>query len=76
LASGLNTQLFWESFKFYKSDVKKSTDVDIDWRVTTTQHRPSHIFVVFQKASKKNNQYNTNMVFDNMNLDRIRIKNT
>jgi hypothetical protein len=29
---------------------------------------------VFQKASRKNNQNNSNMVFDNMNLERIRIK--
>ncbi len=61
LASGLYTQLFWESCKVYKSDVKEPTDVDVDWRVKSTQHRPSHIFIVFQKASRKNNQYNTNM---------------
>jgi hypothetical protein len=60
-ASGLNTKLSWESSKVYKPHVKESTDVDVDWRCTTTQQRPSHIFIVFQKASRKNNQYNTNI---------------
>jgi hypothetical protein len=74
LASGFATELYWESAKVYKSDVKSTTDTEVDWSVTSSHHRPSHLFIVFQKQARHNSQSNTNMVFDHMNLERLRVK--
>ena len=50
--SGLTTQSFWEWYKVYKSDVKESTDVDIDCKVIT-QHR-YYIFIIFLHVISSN----------------------
>lgn len=74
LASGFATELYWESAKVYKSDVKTTTYTEVDWIVTTSHHRPSHIFIIFQKQARNNSQGQTNMVFDHINLERLRVK--
>jgi len=74
LASGFATELYWESAKVYKSDVKSITDTEVDWSVTSFHHRPSHIFIIFQNQARHNSQSETNMIFDHMDLERLRVK--
>jgi hypothetical protein len=72
LATGAINSLFWESYNVYRTDIRDDKNVQL--RITSTQHKPSHIFVVFQKKSRTENQAETNMVFDHMNLSKIQVK--
>jgi hypothetical protein len=72
LASGSINSLYWESYNVYRTDIRDDKNVQL--RITSTQHKPSHIFVVFQKTSRTENQLETNMVFDHMNLSKIQVE--
>ena len=72
LATGATSSLFWESYNVYRTDIRNDKNAQL--RITNTQHKPSHIYVVFQKAKRTENQSETNMVFDAMNLLKIQIK--
>jgi hypothetical protein len=72
LASGSINSLYWESYNAYRTDIRDDKNVQL--RITSTQHKPSHIFVVFQKTSRTEKQGETNMIFDHMFLSKIQIK--
>ena len=72
LASSAINSLYWESYNVYRTDIRDDKNVQL--RITSTQHKPSHIYVVFQKISRTENQSETNMVFDHMNLSKIQVK--
>ena len=64
--------LMWEGARVYRSGIR--TDRYGDWSVATIQHKPSHIYIVFQKADKLRDQTQTNMIFDHMNLTNIHVR--
>jgi len=72
LASGATNSLYWESYNVYRTDIRNDKNVQL--RITSTQHKPSHIYVVFQYISRTENQLETNMVFDHMSLSKIQVK--
>jgi hypothetical protein len=72
LASGESSSLYWESYNVYRTDIRDDKNVQL--RITSTQHKPSHIYVVFQKTSRTENQGQTNMIFDHLNLSKIQVK--
>ena len=72
LASGASSLLYWESYNVYRTDIRNDKNAQL--RITSTQHKPSHIYVVFQKTKRTENQNETNMVFDFMKLLKIQIK--
>jgi hypothetical protein len=72
LASGATNSLYWESYNVYRTDIRDDKNAQL--RITSTQHKPSHIYVVFQKTTRTENQGGTNMIFDHMNLSKIQVK--
>ncbi len=72
LASLASSSLCWESYNVYMTDVR--TDSKSTIRITNTNHKPSHVYIVFQKSIRDENQFETNMIFDNMELTKIQIK--
>ena len=72
LASGASSLLYWESYNVYRTDIRNDKSVQL--RITSTQHKPSHIYVVFQKVKRTENQSETNMIFDAMGLSKIHVK--
>lgn len=72
LASGATNSLYWESYNVYRSDIR--ADKNSQLRITSTQHKPSHIYVVFQKVSRIASQKANNLVFDHINLSKIQVK--
>ena len=72
LATGASNSLFWESYNVYRTDIRNDKSAQL--RITSTQHKPSHIYVVFQTTKRTENQSETNMLFDHMKLTKIQIK--
>ena len=72
LASEATTTLFWEAMTVYRSDIRKDKNASI--RVGTTIHKPNHVYIVFSKKERWENQGKTNMIFDGMDLCQIQIE--
>ncbi len=66
LASGATNSLYCESYNVYRTDIWDDKNVQL--RITSTQHKPSHIFVVFQKTTRNENQGETNDIWSHESI--------
>lgn len=73
LANKSTSTLMWEANTIHRSAVMTANDQQVDWQVTTSTHKPTHIYLMFQKASREGNMKGNNMLFDNMDLERLHV---
>lgn len=66
LAAGTTKQLMWNGFNCYRSNIYQAGETTPEWRITSSSHKPSKIYIVFQLQSRYDSQIQNNMIFDNL----------
>ena len=73
--SKLGTQVVpfvWDSYQWNRT--QNRSEASGSWDVSTVSGIPRRMYVVFQNATRVNEQTQNNMVFDNLNLDEIYVR--
>ncbi len=74
LLATFTKKIHFQQNRIYQTAIPNSTDYT--WRVTTTpsEQLPRHLFVVFQRQARRNDQEMNNSIFDNPDVRRIFVR--
>jgi len=71
-AKGTKNTIYWQESNVYRSIPSRLSEGTII--LCSSQHKPANIYVMFQKDSRRNNRKSTEMLFDNLNVERLQIE--